>query len=246
MSCHEFLVDTTIILTHFAEKVDRIEKEHGWNITGNTGTTISMTFRREIELVFDVASFQSRDSTQQSHTSNSRIDLWYVAANRERDPQPSTPEREFFIQAIRDYVRTLDQTNTKISTLLRRVATAWNKAGAVADDVRVLNSTFPTNATRTGDSSIAINVALLLAPLQTKVQLSLDLRANPTPAGLQIALMPQAKVVYGEHFKVDNVCEYLSTRMGGEILSVDDHAEGESWSDIVVELHERLLARGQK
>lgn len=228
------------------EKVERIEREHGWNITGNSGTTISMSFRREIELVFDVASFMGSHSTHTRSASNSRIDLWYIAANRERDPQPSTPEKEFFVQAIRDYVRSLDQASTKISTLLRTVAAAWIKAGTVTNDIRVLNCTFPTGATRTGDASLAVEVTLLLAPLQTKVVLVLGLHANHTAAGLQVGLVPQAKVIYGEHFKVDNVCEYLSTRMGDRILSKEENLEREPWSDIVVELHERLLARGRK
>ncbi|KAK6074797.1 Spc7 kinetochore protein [Seiridium cupressi] len=227
-------------------KVEAIEKAHGWNITGISGTTISMTYRREIELVFDVAAFRGSSSIGPSSSHNTRIDLWYVAANREHDSQPSSPEKEFFVQAIRDYVRSLDQASTKISTLLRAVGAAWTKASTVANDVRILNCTFPTEIVKTSDSSVTVRVALLLAPLKTKVELVLELRAEHVSAGLQIAILPQAKVVYGEHFKTDKVCEYLATRMGDRVLSRDDNAEREPWSDIVVELHERLLARGRK
>lgn len=228
------------------EKVDSIEKEHGWNISGISGSRVSMTYRRDIELVFDIASFQGSAQQKGSDSSGSRIDLWYVAANREHDPQPSTPEKEFFVQSIRDYVRRLDQASTKISTLLRAVGAAWDKAGAVADNIRMLTCTFPTAVSRTGDSSIGVKVALLLAGLQTKVDILLNLHAQYTPSGLDIAIAPQANVVYGEHFKIDNVCDYLTTRLGEAVKTKDEAADKDSWSDVIVELHERLLARGRK
>ncbi|KAH8204992.1 hypothetical protein TruAng_000875 [Truncatella angustata] len=228
-------------------RVDAIEKEHGWNISGITGSMVSMTYRREIELVFDIASFQgSSNSTETGNASNSRIDLWYIAANRDRDPQPATPEKEFFVQAIRDYVRSLNQASTKISTLLRAVGSAWTKAGAVANDIHLLNCTFPSTVTKTGDSSIAVRTALLLVSLETKLELTLGLQAKHTFQGVQVAIIPEAKIIYGEHFKVDNVREYLSTRMGDSIVSKADNPEREPWSDIVVELHDRLMARGRK
>jgi kinetochore protein Spc7/SPC105 len=226
-----------------------MEKQHGWNISGVTGNTISMTYRREIELVFDITSFQSGDGIRQpsGNSTNSRIDLWYIAANREHDPQPLTPEKEFFIQSIRDYVRRLDQPSTKISTLLRAVGAGWTRAGAVANDIRLLTCTFPTKITRTDDSSIGVKVALLLAPLETKLELVLELHAQPKlEEGLRFTILPQAKVVYGEPFKIDNVSEFLATRLGDSILSKEDRADRESWSDVVVELYERLLAKGRK
>ncbi|KAI1857108.1 hypothetical protein JX265_011309 [Neoarthrinium moseri] len=220
-------------------KVDAIEREHGWNITGISGTTISMTYKREIELVFDIASFQGTKP-------NSRIDLWYIAANRETQPQPISPEREFFVQCIRDYVRTLPQASTRIPTLLRVVGAAWRMAGAVFDDIRLLNCTFPTEVVKTGDSSIAVKLVMLLAPLETKIEIVLGLQAQRGPDGVQVAIVPQAEVIYGEHFKVDKVVEYLTTRIGSVVVTKAENQEKESWSDIVVELHQRLVARGRK
>ncbi|KAF3005504.1 hypothetical protein E8E14_000690 [Neopestalotiopsis sp. 37M] len=233
-------------ISSLKEKVDAIEKEHGWNISGISGSRISMSYRRDIELVFDIASFQGSAHQPSSSSSGQRIDLWYVAANRERDPQPSTPEKEFFVQNIRDYVRRLDQTSTKISTLLRAVGAAWDKAGAVANDIRMLNCTFSTDVSRTDDSSLAVRVVLLLAALETKVDIVVGMHAQDTPQGLEIVISPQAKVVYGEHFKIDNVCDYLATRLGEVVRTRDEAEDKVSWSDAIVELHERLLARGRK
>ncbi|KAJ8114341.1 hypothetical protein ONZ43_g4926 [Nemania bipapillata] len=221
-------------------KVDELERRHGWAITGVVGTSISMTYQREIELVFDVSSF-GRDKA-----SSSRIDLWYVAANRDRNPLPTSPEKEFFVQCIRDQVRGMAQARTKIRDMLSVVSGAWKKANHVAASVRLLDCTFPTKVVRTSDSSIAVRSTLLLVPLETKVEVTLTLHAQHTPGGLQILIAPQAQVIYGEHFKIDKVIEYLTTRIGTSVVTKEERSDTESWSDVVVELQERLLARGRK
>jgi kinetochore protein Spc7/SPC105 len=199
-----------------------------------------MTYQREIELVFDISSFGG------AKASSSRIDLWYIAANRDRDPLPTSPEKEFFVQCIRDHVRGTAQTQTKIRDMLGVISGAWKKANYVAANVRLLNCTFPTKVVRTSDSSIAIRSSLLLVPLETKVEVTLALHGQHTPGGLQVSIAPQAQVIYGEHFKIDKVTEYLTTRIGTSVVTKEERADTESWSDVVVELHERLLARGRK
>jgi kinetochore protein Spc7/SPC105 len=194
-----------------------------------------MSYKREIELVFDVASFQPIGQQ------NSRIDLWYLAASRERDAQPATVEKEFFLQCIRDHVRGLQQSRTSVSTLLGFVATAWDLAGRVANGIRLVNVTFPTTVTKTGDSSVDVTVSLLLRPIETKVEIVLRLKGSSGLDGVRVGIEPSARVVYGEHFNVPKICEFLSTRLGGIFGEME-----ESWSDVVVELYERLLARGRK
>ncbi|KAI8626676.1 Spc7-domain-containing protein [Xylariaceae sp. FL1651] len=230
---------TTSEINALKAKVDELERQYGWAITGLIDNTISMTYQREIELVFNISSFGRS-------ASSSQIDLWYIAANRDRDPQPASPEKEFFVQCIRDHVRGMAQAQSKIHDMLSVVSGAWKKANHVAANVRLLNCTFPTNVTRTSDSSIAVRSTLLLAPLETKVEISLALHAQNTRNDVQVSIVPQARVVYGEHFKVDNVAEYLVTRIGTSVVTKEEQSDVESWSDVVVELHERLLARGRK
>ncbi|RYP66220.1 hypothetical protein DL769_006064 [Monosporascus sp. CRB-8-3] len=220
-------------------KVEDLEKQHGWAITGIADTTVSMSYQREIELVFDIASFRGAKP-------NSRIDLWYIAANREQNPQPASPEKELFVQCIRDHVRGLAQAQTRISDLLKVVSAAWRKANHVTENMRLLDSTFQTNVTRTSDASIAIRSTLLLVPLETKVEITLGLHGQSTPEGVEVAIIPQAQVVYGEHFKVEKVVEYLTTRIGTRVVTKEEQGQIESWSDVIVELYERLLARGRK
>ncbi|KAF2967470.1 hypothetical protein GQX73_g6116 [Xylaria multiplex] len=221
-------------------KVDRLERQHGWAITGLAGNIISMTYEREIKLIFDVSSFHG------GNPSNSRIDLSYIGADRNRDPLPPSPEKEFFVQCIGDHVREMVQARAKIPTMLNAVSGAWKKANHVAANVRLLNCTFPTNVVRTSDSSVAIRSTLLLVPLETKVEIALTLRGDNTKDGLQVSIAPQARVIYGEHFKTDNVAEYLTTRIGTSVITKEEGGQTESWSDAVIELHERLLARGRK
>lgn len=217
-------------------KVNALEKQHGWAITGVAGTNVSMTYRKEIELVFDMASFKTGQS-------NSRIDLWYIAATREHRPLPSTTEKEFCLQCIRDHVRSLPQPVTKASRILRLVSTAWDRANALANQVYQLNLAFPTTVNRTSDSSISIKSSLLLVPLQTKIEVFLGVQSAVGADGLQFFVSSHAAIVYGEQFNAGKMTEFLSSRIGDHVKS---EKQTEDWYHGVSELHGKLLAQGTK
>jgi len=221
-----------------ADKVESLEKEHGWAITGIVDTTVSLTYRREIELVLDMSSFQPGRP-------NTRIDLWYIADKHEYKPVPVTVEREFFLQCIRDQVRGLQQSSTKISRVLAMVRAAWDMGRGVADHVRMLNVVFPTTVSKTSDSEIEVRSSLLLVPLQSKVEVVLALRHKVAETGdVEVEIVPKAQVVYGESFKTDKVAEFLSSKTGTRVKGWEE--KGESWLDVVSELHGRLIVRGRK
>ncbi|QSZ32306.1 hypothetical protein DSL72_001880 [Monilinia vaccinii-corymbosi] len=226
-------------------KVEAIEKKHGWTITGVSGTTTSMTYRKEIELVFDASAFKFNASSNTKTPANSRIDLWYIAANREYNSKPLTPEKEFLLQCIRDHVRGLPQSNTEIKTLLNLVGVAWNKAAKVVDDVRLLNIICPTVVTKTSDNSILVKSMLLIAPLTTKVELAFSLISHSTEDGLDVEISPVAKVVYGERFNEPKMREFLLNRLGHSVKEKSDGSHV-SWGAAVAELGDKLLARGRK
>jgi kinetochore protein Spc7/SPC105 len=214
--------------------VDAIEDEHGWAVTGISGTNLSMTYKREIELVFDIASFQP-------HQPNSRIDLWYIADSRDIDPIPKTAEKEFFLQCIRDHVRAFPQSRTKVSQILDTVQKGWDKANLASAQIHRINVAFPTTVSKTSDSSVAVTVSLLLVPLQSRVEVILHLNSCGAQDGVGVSITPGAKVVYGEHFNVAKVGDFLATRIGQKIGSA-----GSEWSDVMVELQGKLIARGRK
>ncbi|KAG6095940.1 hypothetical protein E4U30_001939 [Claviceps sp. LM220 group G6] len=214
-------------------RVDAIEKQYGWAVTGLTGTILSMSYKREIEIVFDVASFQP-------HQQNSRIDLWYIG-DRNDATRAKTAEKEFFLQCIRDHVRALPQNRTKILHLLNTVRTAWDKARFVSSQISIINVTFPTNVVKTSDSSVAVRSSLLLSALKTRVETTFHLRGQSMPQGVDIEISTQVHVVYGEHFNVGKVGEFLANRIGNKM-----GIKQEGWGDVLVELHKRLIARGRK
>ncbi|KAG7132388.1 Kinetochore protein spc7 like [Verticillium longisporum] len=219
-------------------RVDAIEKQHGWAISGIVDTTVSMTYQRSIELVFDISAFGNTQGK------NSQIDLWYIATNGDGSPRTSSVEQEFFVQCIRDHVRGLPQSRTKIVDLLHVIRAAWDRAVSTCDDIRRVNMTFPTSVTRTSDSSISVCSSLLLTAIETRVEIMLGLRGVSTSDGLDFVIQPDARVVYGETFNTGKVGEFLTTHLGEKV--VDRLADSPSWSDVVVDLHERLIARGRK
>ncbi|TAQ84028.1 hypothetical protein B7494_g7648 [Chlorociboria aeruginascens] len=195
-----------------SNRVDAIEKEHGWTITGVSGTVTSMTYRKEIELVFDAAAFKSKKLIRQSE--NSRIDLWYIAANRESNPLPLTAEKEFFLQSIRDHIRGLAQFQTPIKDLLQAVSTAWDKALAVGENIRLLTIMCPTTISKTSDNSTLIKSTLMISPLTTKVELSLGLASHSGETGIDVKISHNAIVKYGERFNESKMCEFLLSKIG--------------------------------
>ncbi|TGO18401.1 hypothetical protein BTUL_0010g00710 [Botrytis tulipae] len=232
-------------LSNLKAKVDALEKKHGWTITGVSGTTTSMTYRKEIELVFDAAAFKSNSSSKTTKPANSRIDLWYIAANREYNPLTLTPEKEFLLQCIRDHVRGLPQSETEIKTLLNSVSVAWNKAARVVDDIHLLNIVCPTVVTKTSDNSILVKSKLLIAALNTKVELAFSLISHSTDEGFDVEISPVAKVIYGERFNEPKMREFLLNRLGNYAKEKGDRANV-SWGSAVAELGDKLLARGRK
>jgi len=225
----------------YVAKVDALENEYGWAVTGVSGSNVSMTYRRDIELVFDASSFKPNGSDAAPlQPLNSRIDLWYVAGNRELNPMPLTTEKDFFLQNIREYCRCLPQASTTVKELLDSVSASWTKALEVVGNIRSLNRNCPTEVSRTSDSSILVRSALLLLSLATKVDVQFNIQANSTHKGLDIILKPQCIVVYGERFNEPKMAEFLESR------TTEKGEDSLSWTDIVTELEEKLLARGRK
>ncbi|KAL2021450.1 hypothetical protein VTK56DRAFT_7203 [Thermocarpiscus australiensis] len=168
-------------------QTDSIEQKHGWAITGISGTTLTMRYKREIELVFDVASLQQQQQNTTSQRKPASIELRYVAANNKLDSNRQkcpTPEKAFFLRRIRARLRSLSSSKTTTITTPRRllgiVSAAWDKADAVAAHVRRLNLTFPTAVTATSGTttsassdesdSLCVTSSVMLAPLRARVE----------------------------------------------------------------------------
>lgn len=193
-----------------------------------------MSYKGEIELVFDIASFQP-------HQRKSRIDLWYIADHRDVNLVPKTTEKDFILQCIRDHLRALPQDDTRVSRMLDLVRAGWDKSRELSAQLDHVKLTFPTTVCRTSDASVAVTSSLLLVPLKTRVEVVLHLHRCASEDGIGVAVAPAANVVYGEPFNTTKMSEFLSTRISKAVGS-----SGEWWSDVMVELHSKLIARGRK
>jgi hypothetical protein len=89
---------------------------------------------------------------------------------------------------------------------------------------------------KTSDYSVAVEAMLLLVPLQSKVRIRYSVDAKPGSAGLELGVVPEVRVVYGEKFNEDNMGKFLGKQ----------EADGLGWGTAVEDLGKRLLARGRK
>ncbi|KFY31292.1 hypothetical protein V493_01247 [Pseudogymnoascus sp. VKM F-4281 (FW-2241)] len=218
-------------------KVDALEEKYGWTITGISGTTLSLSLRSDLELVFDASSFITKDGQpKNAQAGNSRIDLWYIAANRERNPLPLTPEKAFFVESIRDGIRGMPQAQTTVKELLDTVSFGWATSLNVVEGIEALNRVYPTEIAKTSDESIVIKSKMLLASLASKVEVSYHVTTKNGEEGLEVQFNTTARAVYGERFNEDSMGRFLSKGI----------AEGRAWVEVVKELEERLFARGKK
>lgn len=218
-------------------KYDEVVKRHGWSLLRSTGEHgLALAYLGEIEVIFDCASFAGLKP-------NGTIELFHIS--REENPTPPTPEKLFFLQCIRNHVRGLVQKETRPKDFLDMISAGWKKAKHTAENVRLLNCSFRTTVTRVSDH-LAIKALVLLTPCKTKIEITLNLHGQSTPTGIEVNIVPQARVVYGEQFKAENIVEFLTAKIGTRVLTNEEQGSMKNWGDVVVELEEKLLATGQK
>ncbi|KAI9680370.1 MAG: hypothetical protein M1829_001256 [Trizodia sp. TS-e1964] len=222
-------------------KVDSFESKHGWNITAAAGSHVTMTFRREIQLGFNLSSFLANKSSSQFPTApNSSIGLSYIAMDREQQPLVLSTERKFFIQAMRAHLQRLDQGRTKLKDLLGLVSSLWRKADTVAEQIRRLNQMFMTKVAIESESELSVKASVLLATLLTKIEIELQVTANPEG---EFSVIPSARVVYGNSLNDAKMGEVLAVKICG---MVDSDQPGDLWVSAVRDLEARLIARGKR
>jgi len=228
--------------------VDTFEKAHGWTIIAASGTDLTMTYHRTLQLFFDAASFLPNSQpipTAQLKTECSPISLTYIADNNEHTHQPLTTEKRFFLQIMRAQLQCMPQNQTKVKDLLNFISKSWQIAEAVAEESRVLNLCQITTPTILSDDVLAIKSVLLLPGLKTKVETSFEVSTQSSVSGIQAAVKPSARVVYGENYNEEKMGEFLATKVGGHVTGKEDEERG-SWGLKVRELGQRLIARGKK
>ena len=159
-----------------------------------------MSYKREIELVFDIASFQEEQASDAKAYHG--IDLWYIGANRQHSPVPSTPEKEFFLERIRDHVRALyagpASGKRAVSQLLEVVSGAWEKGRVVGEQIRMMDLTFPTSVRRVSDGEMEVVASLLVVAVRTRVEVLMRLRmVGGEDGGVRVEVVPDVRYPRG-------------------------------------------------
>lgn len=196
--------------------------------------TITMTYKRDLELYFHPSAF----ATQSPKQSNAPISLTYLPA----DSKPMNTTLRFHLQLLRASLQALPQSTTRIPDLLASVSQAWDTALTVVETQRRLNLETLTTARIVSDEHLAIDAFVLLPKVKTKVMVSFSItcRSSGGEGGgltLESDVGVEAKVVYGEGYNDAKMTKFVSDRVARGL---------EGWDEVVRELRQRLEAQGLK
>ena len=219
------------------ESVEALEARYGWSITSASGTNVTMVYRNDIQLCFDLASFQLGDSSSATKRENSPIRLTYIGDAYEHRSKPLATEKRFFLQMMRAHLQCVVQGQTRVKELLKFVTDGWEKACTVSNAFKSLETEFITEASIVSDENMMIQSMMLLSELETKVTVGFEIGAAICGGRLDAHVTPIAKVVYGERYNEAKMSEFLTTTVGNRL---------HGWSDAVNELRKRLTAKGRK
>ncbi|KAH0537926.1 hypothetical protein FGG08_005408 [Glutinoglossum americanum] len=226
--------------------VDALEKEYGWTISAVSGSTLTMTYRRDIQLAFDVSSFLPNDSSRPAmKLESSPIELLYIADRRDFNAQQLSAPKNFVLINLRALLDGLQQSATKVKDLLVLVSDAWNKANTIEEDARILNLHYPTEAVISGNNreTLLVKSTLLLPSRTTKVEVVFNV-AFRLEGGFNhlMVVEPKSRVVYGEQLDERKMSEFLT----GKIVGTVHAGKQGGWGTAVRGLSERLAGKGKK
>lgn len=220
-------------LTPIKEKVQSLEKQYHWAVTGVAGARITMTYKGELAVAFDI-------TDSQHGWGDPTVEARRVFTKSDAPTRHQEVARDFFLQRIRGHSHKNDR---KLSSMLSLVAREWETARCMVRNINVADTTYPTKVTRTSNTSIEVVSTLLVTELETKIEVIFAISLNTTRGDTQVTIEPSARVVYGEAFNLGKMKDYLTSRIK---QTPGEHDVQETWCNILVSLHRRLLTRGRK
>lgn len=230
-------------------RVSDLENAHNWLITSADGTSLTMTYRRTLQLYFTPASFIRNKAVAPSASNihDSPISLTYIGDAREYKSQPLSTQKRFFLQIMRAHLQCLPQATTKIKDLLKFVSCNWETACLISEEIRILGISYITEVTILLDEIMAIKTVLLLRDMETKVHVGFEVKVHNDEKAidLNVDVQSTAKVIYGEELKEKKMAEFLQQKISGKNNELQNDGVG-VWARAVLELQERLIARGRK
>lgn len=229
----------------FTDRVKALESKHGWLITSSsadessTSPSLTMSYLSDLQLFFHPLSF----SPTASSASNMPISLTYIGEAAIPTSRPLTTTKRFFLQLLRATLHCLPQHSTSVIALLDLVKSGWNLALAISEGVQSLEIEGLTEERILGDELMSITTTLLLHKLRSKVNVVFDVSVTVENMKVKAAVRARVETVYGEKYNETRMSEFMMEKCAGGKL--EETSMG-CWSDAVVELRERLIARGRK
>lgn len=224
-------------------RVEHLTSQTGWSVTGATGSSLRLSFEKQLELSFDTRAFLPLVDR------NASPGLGLIYTGNEAE---STIAR-FFVQYLRAQLHALTPSSTEAAKLLRFIASGWSCARAIRRQVTHLElRAGPTETRIVNDERMAVDVDVLLHGVKTKVKVSFELRiCTGAEETIHARAQVSASVVYGEEYREDRMSDFVRKRISGDIGQdasnghQDVEAEG-AWASAVVELRKGLIRRGAK
>ena len=229
-------------------RVSDLEKAHNWSIASANGTSLTMTYRSTLQLYYTPASFMRNKAVAPSAStiSDSPVSLTYIGDAQQYKSQRLSTEKRFFLQIMQAHLQSLPHSTTKIKDLLKFVSFNWETACHISEEIRVLGISYITEATILLDEVMAIKAVLLLRDMKTKIHVGFEVKVQSDEKAIEldIDVQPTAKVIYGEELKEKKMAEFLQQKISGK-NKLENGGVG-TWARAVLELQERLIARGRK
>jgi len=234
-------------------KVDALEAQHGWRITSASDSTLTMTYRNDLQLFFTPSAFANTNCTN----ANAPISLTYIGDSATlRRPIPLPTHSRFFLQFLRAHLQCLPQSQTTPRALLTFVSTGWDKACSLDREVRALSFAARTAARIRSDEVMDVTAVVVLKGVSTKVEVGFEVsvvvvggdESNGVDMEMVVKVRPRTRVVYGEMYKEDRMTEFVRGKVEMVVKARAGRGEeqGQQWTDAVRDLRRKLVAQGRK
>ena len=239
-------------------KVDALETQHGWRITSASDSTLTMTYRNDLQLFFTPSAFASTSTPPTAgSTTNASISLTYIGDSATlRRPVPLPTHSRFFLQFLRAHLQCLPQSQTTPHALLTFVSSGWDKACSLDREVRALSFAARTVARIRSDEVMDVTAVVVLKGVSTKVEVGFEVSAavvggdegNGVDMEMVVKVRPRTRVVYGEMYKEDRMTEFVRGKVEMVVKARAGRGEeqGQQWTDAVRDLRRKLVAQGRK
>ncbi|RMD41875.1 hypothetical protein DV735_g3238, partial [Chaetothyriales sp. CBS 134920] len=229
------------------EKVDAIERQTGWRLSGaeeekeenenGFGVALTLTFRNQLRLFFYPSVYQARPdsgarrrSGRQSRSvsgPNAPISLTYSPDENDdgQAPRELSTEKRFFLQLIRSQLQAfsmMPKGSVSTKTVLDAISRGWNMAEKVEQEIRLLNKAGITTTSILSDERLGVKIMLVQASDRSRIDIEFALLVTPLNDGdMSASASVSAHAIYGPTAKTlsGSKLRKVQTALGKEVES---------------------------